>query len=642
MRENLTLTQLDIDLYNAVEYGNPTWVIAAINAGADVDAQTSRGDTPAILACKTGHLQAFDMLVYYGADLSIKNQKGETVSTILQAAIEKEYSVDSKEYYASRLRKTKEVLENPRSKNQPKLWDDITQFRLGESLIEAVRNNDFEKIKSLVDQGANVLHMNEEGDDPLVVANKLKNEKMEDYLSDKINLSQYLIGAIYDCDISRAKRMLEKGAHPMAYDRYGNLGILLAAERGLFPLVRKMISLGVDPNVTDKYHNTLLKFAVKNSDSNMVDYLFEKGFDYSRHYHSVMDDIKRDAVASKNLYIVQQLITTGTEADKFVGDAIQTKSDLIMDYLFSLGALAQHHQQYVYPRIVSVIQTGNPDIVKRAIDKGLFVDKPNRYGQWALLEAVKTKNEEILKMLLDKKPLVDRTNEQGWTALMEACKLGYQNMAKMLIESGADVNKQDVRGWTPLMVAAESGSYQTAGELYVAGAEINKQSNTGRTALSIAMDNRQVDMARHILFWGAKESIALPSGKDLIFQALELKHNNLLNELVVNGADVNVLDNNEDNTPLLYALRHDNVEQVKYFLEKGADPFLENKYTLSAYKYAVGVQRSEEYEGHFDPVKKEMSDLVLAFAQKRQAEPVVIQKAKRVAPLDKDNQHLPE
>ena len=195
MRENLTLTQLDIDLYNAVEYGNPSWVIAAINAGANVDAQTIRGDTPAILACKTGHLQAFDMLVYYGADLSIQNQKGETVSTILQAAIEKEYSVDSKEYYASRLRKTKEVLENPRSKNQPKLWDGITQFRLGESLIEAVRNNDFEKIKSLVDQGANVLHMNEEGDDPLSVANELKNEKIEDYLSDKINLSQYLIGA---------------------------------------------------------------------------------------------------------------------------------------------------------------------------------------------------------------------------------------------------------------------------------------------------------------------------------------------------------------------------------------------------------------------------------------------------------------
>ena len=642
MRENLTLTQSDQELYNAVEYGDPTWVIAAMSSGANVDAQTSRGDTPAILACKLGHLQAFDMLVYYGADLSIRNQKGQTVSTILNEAIEKEYSVDSKEYYASRLRKTAEVLENPRSKNQPKLWDPITQIRLGKSLIEAVRNNDFEEVKSLIAQGANVLHTNEEGEDPLVVANNFRNDKLADYLSDKLNLSQYLIGAIYDCDIQRAKRMLEKGAHPMAYDRYGNLGVLLAAERGMFPLVKKMISLGVDPNVTDKYSNTLLKYAVKNSDENMVDYLFEHGFDYSRHRYSVMNDIKRDAVLSKNLYLVQQLITTGTEADRYVGEAIQTKSDLIMDYLFSLGARVQQDQQHSYPRIVSVIQTSNPDIVKRAIDNGLFVDKPNRYGQWALLEAVKTGNEAILGMLLNKKPIVDRANDQGWTALMEACKLGYQKMAKMLIEAGADVNKQDARGWTPLMVAAESGAYQTAGELYVAGADMNKQSNLGQTALSIAMDNRQVDMARHILFWGAKESIGLPSARNVIFQALEVQHNSLLNELVVNGADVNVFDHNNDNTPLLYAMRHKNIEQVKYFLEKGADPFLENKYTFSAYKYALSIQKSGEYEGHFDLVDKEMSDLVLSFAQKRQAEPIVIQKAKKVVPQGKDNQHLPE
>ena len=642
MRENLTLTQSDIDLYNAVEYGDPTWVIAAVNSGANVDAQTSRGDTPAIVACRTGHLQALDMLVYYGADLSIKNQKGQTVSTILEAAIEKEYSVDSKEYYASRLRKVTEVLKNPRSKNQPKLWDSITQFRLGESLIRAVQNNDFEKVKSLIEQGANVLHMNEEGDDPLVVSNNLHNEKVSDYLSDKINLSQYLIGAIYDCDIPRAKRMIEKGAHPMSYDRYGNLGVLLAAERGLFPLVKQMISLGVDPNVTDKYHNTLLKFAVKNSDSNMVDYLFEHGFDYSRHHPSVMDDIKRDAVASKNLYLVQQLIKTGTEADRYVGDAIQTKSDLIMDYLFSLGARAQHDQQYVYPRIVSVIQTGSPSIVKRAIDNGLFVDKPNRYGQWALLEAVKTGNEEILGMLLNKKPFVDRANDQGWTALMEACKLNHQKMARILIDAGAEVNKQDVRGWTPLMVAAESGAYQTAGELYVSGADMNKQSVTGATALSIAMENGKVGMARHILFWGAKESISLPSGRNFIFQALELKNKSLINELVVNGADVNGFDPHNDNNPLLYAMRHKDVEQVKYFLEKGADPFLENKYTLSAYKYAVGIQRSAAYEGQVDLVEKEMSDLVLSFAQKRQAEPIVIQKAKKVVPYERDNQHLPE
>ena len=298
----------------------------------------------------------------------------------------------------------------------------------------------------------------------------------------------------------------------------------------------------------------------------------------------------------------------------------------------NIGAKEKYNQQDSYPRIVTVIHTKNPHIVKRAVDNGLFIDKPNRYGQWALLEAVKTGNAEILGLLLDKKPVVDRSNDQGWTALMEACKLGNQKMTKMLIEAGADVNKQDWRGWTPLMVAAESGAYHAAGELYVAGADINKQNNDGQTALSIAMDHKNVDIARHIIFWGAKESIQLPSGKNLLFKAIDSKNNSLINELVVNGADVNVFDEYRDKTPLTYAMSKIDVDVVAYLLEKGADPLLPNKYNMTPQKYAEILYHNAS-EKSFDMNVKVIHDMLMKAVRKRHVEPQLVQKAKPLVDL---------
>ena len=56
-----------------------------LDAGANVNAETVAGSTPAILASQNGHLDTLQLLVSRGADIHHKNQNGE--SSLLYAAL---------------------------------------------------------------------------------------------------------------------------------------------------------------------------------------------------------------------------------------------------------------------------------------------------------------------------------------------------------------------------------------------------------------------------------------------------------------------------------------------------------------------------------------------------------------------------
>lgn len=639
MRDNID--QKQSRLFGAITGGYPVDVISALNAGADVDMPLKEYGTPAVYACKIAHLDAFDVLVHYGADLSIPNTEGETVQSILKKHIENCKSSDDVEYYASRLNIVEECLKNPRSKNATKLWSKGTQFELGEALVEAAKEGNFKKVQLLIEKGANVLHQNAEGHDALEVADYFNHEQVFSYLADKINLSQSFIAAIYDGDTNRAKRYLDKGAHPMSYDRYGNLGVLVAAEKGNYKLVKHLIDRGVDVNVEDSKGNTLMNYAVRTYDCSMVDYLIEKGFNYARHNNNMRQDVEI-AMHSKDNYILQKLVKTKQKTYEFMLLAVEQGADTALDYFISIGGRPKDCDSWVYPWITKAVESRNPKVVDILLKNGMYTDRIGSDGKWALLEAVKVGNPEIMKLLLRNKPNIDVANKTGWTALMEACKLGNQQMAKMLIEAGADVDKKDIYGWTPMMVAARHGEYKVAGELYVAETDILAQNNEGKTALYIAVENNQVDMARHLLFWGANVEMKGQKAPELLSLALEKNQIKLIDDMVSYSGQVDMRLDKLGKTALQQAIKNRQVDVVQMLLDKGANPRIMDDSMRSALDMAKAMF---EYSSRTDMdvrVRNIFKMVELAAEKQSQKPPVLVTKSQVFIPYQNGQVHQPE
>ncbi len=632
-----TLNQM---LFQAVYYGDPTKVSAALNKGANVNALDDTGNTPAHIAIQTHHFDAFKTLLHYRADLNQANSKGETPLYLLEKKIN-QLSPQHPFYqnYKNLLSQAQSLAQqNDKSPIIP-LWDENTQFYLGEELIKAVKNNDLLAVQDLLKKGANPLHQNSEKETPLLLANFYHFDEISSVITDAINLSQSLIGAIYAYDTKKALRYIEKGAHVMSYDPFGNLGIILAAERELFHLVKKMLNRGVDVNVQNNNGDTLMKHAIRLGDSNLVDFLLDKGFDYARHQNNYILDFDM-AIKYQNPYIVQKLINTTPMAEKFIPTAIAHGSNEILNYFLSLNAKIQHVDSPTNPLLISAIHSHNPAIVATVLKNTKLYNQENIYHEWPLLEAVKTGNTEIVQHLLKYSVQVDKTNHAGWTALMEAAKLSKPQIIKMLIEAGADVNKADNYGFTPFIIASLQNDRETVSHLYHFGANINHKTNDGSSALSLAIENNNQIMPRYLLFLGASCQTKTKDGNDLIFAALKTGDVKLVDDLISYGANINAKTVDPiGETPLLNTIKNQQKEMVQLLLEKGADVNLTSNTHHTPLDVALNQFKYASTNGQ-NPVAYEILDLIIRFQQPSQ--PVVIQKAEPIPPLNGQNQNTLE
>ena len=86
---------------------------------------------------------------------------------------------------------------------------------------------------------------------------------------------------------------------------------------------------------------------------------------------------------------------------------------------------------------------GDIDSVKEHLDRGVDVNKKNKYGWTALIESAYSGRIKIAELLIEKGADVNSKTNQGSTALHVSSSRGYKEIAELLIEKGTDVNAQD-------------------------------------------------------------------------------------------------------------------------------------------------------------------------------------------------------
>jgi len=77
------------DLLAAAVKGDVAAARAALQQGAQPDTHDPAGNTPLILAARTGNVELGELLLYYGADIDIKNNDGDSATRVAKSENQK-------------------------------------------------------------------------------------------------------------------------------------------------------------------------------------------------------------------------------------------------------------------------------------------------------------------------------------------------------------------------------------------------------------------------------------------------------------------------------------------------------------------------------------------------------------------------
>lgn len=154
-----------------------------------------------------------------------------------------------------------------------------------------------------------------------------------------------------------------------------------------------------------------------------------------------------------------------------------------------------------------------------------------------LIRAVRAEDESEVRALLSAGAEIDATDDVGRSALFHAAASGNAAIVSLLIDGGADVSLQDAEGVDPLTVAKAYGHEPVVERLRAAG---------------------------------ATESLEF-----LLMQAVRDDALSELESLIAKGANVDALDTEDYQTPLMAAVRLRRLEILLRLVEAGADPSIE-------------------------------------------------------------------
>lgn len=192
-------------------------------------------------------------------------------------------------------------------------------------------------------------------------------------------------------------------------------------------------------------------------------------------------------------------------------------------------------------------------------------------------------------------------DENHTSALMYSMISGYSEYAKICVEEGSDVNIQDSNGNSPLLLIAQQSysSYSLMEFFLKYAANPNLYNEKGYTALHYAAINNRSDLIRLLIKFKADVNLVDNENNNaLLLLAGEVEYDTTTRQDSLNAlleAKVNInQQNNDGNNALMLFLDHptkESTEQITYyvknFVQYGIDLSQINKKTQNAFYFAT-------------------------------------------------------
>jgi ankyrin repeat protein len=333
----------------------------------------------------------------------------------------------------------------------------IATGSFGGEIHKAVKDQELEKIKTLLQANPQLIHSTDEWQrTPLHWACRINNPEL-------------------------VALLLASGAKPNILDVNKISPLHSAASRGNIEAVELLLEHGAEMDVAGLSGNMPLHYAAWNGQTAMVALLLENGACLDCLNERNRTPLLIAAREEGGVDVVRVLLDAGANVNAvdLYGDTPLTlaawrRNETVVDCLLEHGA--------------AVPDTGqkSADIIKFALEGGL----------WHLYESIKQQNEDFDTLL-----------PSGILPLQMASKGGSVKIVSDLIDSGCKVNAKDIYGYTPLHYAARNGRLEVAKILVKHGADVNSYNKLMETPYQLADNEGKETVMKFLVSAGYEPAI---------------------------------------------------------------------------------------------------------------------------------------
>ncbi|KAI9791856.1 MAG: hypothetical protein M1816_003401 [Peltula sp. TS41687] len=330
-----------------------------------------------------------------------------------------------------------------------------------------VEKGDFEMVRELINEGADVNALGGECHTPLQAAAIIGHEKL-------------------------VRLLLEAGADVNVQGGYYGNALQAAAATGNEAIVRLVLEADADINAQGGHCGNALQAAVSQDNEVIARLLIEAGADINAqggYYSSAL----QVAASKGNEAAVRLLTQAGADINAqggFYGNALQAAAsqgdEAKVRLLIQAGANINAQGGYFGNALQAAASEGNDAIVRLILEKGADINvQGGQYGN-ALQAAATEGHEVVVRLLLDKGA---DPNAQGgcWdNALRAAASRGHVAVVELLLEKGADIATRGIDYGTALQAATCEGHEEVVRLLLKKGADNEAMGDEGETLLQLA------------------------------------------------------------------------------------------------------------------------------------------------------------
>lgn len=300
-------------------------------------------------------------------------------------------------------------------------------------------------------------------------------------------------------------------------------------------LIKKVITAGADLNLLSDNGLEIFKFYYQNKDIEILNF-FRENLNLYLSRRGVIDDLARNLDVSTIEFLINQGVNTNQLYPTHGTLTIENEEPVAVCKNLLQSYITNNYHN-LNNQIIDRLLLNNGDIInsKDSVSRGILNHD----------EHFMFPNFNSLKLLLEKGIDINMRGFHNLTPLMRIVTFENEvsEILKLFINNGADVNAKDQRGITPLFYAADSGNINIMKYLIYKGAEVNFVNNLNENPLLYMIDDED-----------------LPS--ETVFQVASL--------LIENGLNIHAQDD-EGNSALMKASILGNYEVVKLLIEKGAE-----------------------------------------------------------------------
>ena len=547
-----------------------------ISRGCDVMDKDNDGWTVLHYACQEGEQELVQYLVEnYPILLTMRDKEGQSPFLVVGIS----GSVELVEYLIS---KGCDVLDNDND---------------GKTILyTACNENKLELVKYLVEKSGELLTMRQEdGQSPFLVAG----------LSGSVELVKYL---------------LSKGCYVLDKDNNGLTVLHYACKEGNTEVVQYLVENYQDVlTMRDKELSSPFHVAGLSGSVELVKYLISKGcevMDKDNDGWTVLHYACKEGNTEVVQYLVENYPELLTMRDKELSSPFPVAglsgSVELVKYLISKGCEVMDKDNDGWTVLHQACNEGKLDLVQYLVDNyPEMLTIRDKSGQSPFLVTGYSCSVDLVTYLIAKGCDVMDMDNDGETILYNACKEGKLESVQYLVENYPDLLKiKNKIGQSPFVVSGVSGSKELVKYLISRGCDVMDKDNHERNILHITCNNGNLELAQYLagsfpnmltnrdkwglssyLFSGFSGSVELVkylisrgcdvidkdnNGETVLHNACKKRNFELVQYLVESYPDMLTIRNKEGQSPFHVAESSRSDELVNYLISRGCDEMDKN------------------------------------------------------------------